>query len=210
MHASSLLTLLTTLPAAMACLGYTGGVPKATGTKSLSAPQYLKKGQVFDAKWVRYDRGVKCSGQSEGGEKDAVFVLEDGATLRNVVIGANQKEGVHCLGACNLEFVWFEDVCEDAISIKGSGTANIIGGDANDYGKVYRSCGNCKGNSKCKRSVHMEGVTAVNGGELIGINTNLGDKATYSNNCYPKTQCQGYNGCDKSNGECEPSKAGKC
>jgi len=130
MHASSLLTLLTTLPAAMACLGYTGGVPKATGTKSLSAPQYLKKGQVFDAKWVRYDRGVKCSGQSEGGEKDAVFVLEDGATLRNVVIGANQKEGVHCLGACNLEFVWFEDVCEDAISIKGSGTANIIGGGA--------------------------------------------------------------------------------
>lgn len=64
------------------------------------------------------------------GEKDAVFVLEDGATLRNVVIGANQKEGVHCLGSCNLEFVWFEDVCEDAISIKGSGIANIIGGGA--------------------------------------------------------------------------------
>jgi hypothetical protein len=52
--------------------------------------------------------------------------------------------------------------------------------DANDYGKVYRSCGNCKGNSKCKRSVHMEGVTAVNGGELIGINTNLGDKVSCS------------------------------
>lgn len=50
--------------------------------------------------------------------------------------------------------------------------------DANDYGKVYRSCGNCKGNSKCKRSVHMEGVTAVNGGELMGINTNLGDKVS--------------------------------
>ncbi|RGP69631.1 pectate lyase [Fusarium sporotrichioides] len=233
MHAPSILAVLSALPSALACLGYTGGVPKATGTKSLSAPRYLKKGEVFDAGWVRYDRGVKCSGQSEGGEKDAVFVLEDGATLRNVVIGANQKEGVHCLGACNLEFVWFEDVCEDAISIKGSGTANIIGGGAykaadkviqhngcghvnivnfyaNDYGKVYRSCGNCKGNSKCKRSVHMEGVTAVNGGELIGINTNLGDKATYKNNCFPKTQCQGYNGCDKSNGECEPTKASKC
>lgn len=25
----------------------------------------------------------------------------------------------------------------------------------------------------------MEGVTAVNGGELIGINTNLGDKVSY-------------------------------
>ncbi|KAL2672276.1 hypothetical protein Neosp_012977 [[Neocosmospora] mangrovei] len=215
----------------MACLGYEGGLPTPTDSKSLSAPQYIKAGQTFDAGWVKYDRGQSCTGQSEGGEADTVFVLEEGATLRNVIIGKNQKEGVYCLGSCNLEFVWFEDVCEDAISIKGDGTANIIGGGAykasdkviqhngcghvnivnfyaNDYGKVYRSCGNCKNN--CARSVHMEGTTAVNGGELIGINTNLGDKATYSNNCYPKVQCQGYNGCDKANGDCEPTKAALC
>lgn len=184
------------------------------------------------------------------GEADTVFVLEDGATLKNVIIGADQKEGVYCLGSCNLEFVWFEKVCEDAISIKGSGTANIIGGGAygaedkviqhngcghvnvinfyaNDYGKVYRSCGNCKGN--CARTVHMEGVTAIDGGELMGINTNMGDKvnmdpqismsptqltrllqATYDNNCYPKVQCQAYDGCDKANGDCEPVKKGEC
>lgn len=68
MHTPSLLPVLAALPAAMACLGYTGGVPKATGSKSLSAPQTLKKGEVFDAGWVRYDRGVKCSGQAEGGK----------------------------------------------------------------------------------------------------------------------------------------------
>lgn len=56
----------------------------------------------------------------------------------------------------------------------------------------------------------MEGVTAVNGGELMGINTNLGDKATYKNNCFPKTQCQGYKGCDKAKGSCEASKAKLC
>jgi hypothetical protein len=190
------------------------------------------------------------------GEADTVFVLEEGATLRNVIIGADQGEGVYCLGSCNLEFVWFEDVCEDAISIKGDGTANIIGGGAyhasdkviqhngcghvnivnfyaNDYGKVYRSCGNCADN--CARTVHMEGTTAVDGGELIGINTNLGDEvrllillnpnisspdthanarsliqATYSNNCFPKVQCQAYEGCDKSEGDCEPEKLGEC
>lgn len=135
-------------------------------------------------------------------------------------------------GSCTLEYVWFEDVCEDAISIKGDGTANIIGGGAfhasdkviqhngcgtvnvvnfyaEDYGKVYRSCGNCKDN--CARTVNMSGVIAKDGGELIGINPNLGDKATYSNNCFDaKTQCQGYEGCDKSNGECEPKKADVC
>ncbi|KAI9150786.1 pectate lyase [Paramyrothecium foliicola] len=232
-YVAALVSVLAALPSAMACLGYTGGIPKATGTKTLKAPQVIKKGQTFDAKWVRYDRGVKCTGQSEGGDKDAVFTLEDGATIKNVIIGANQKEGIHCLGSCNIEFAWFEDVCEDAITIKGGGISNIVGGGAykaadkiiqhngcgqvnvinfyaNDYGKVYRSCGNCKGNKTCKRKVHMEGVTAVKGGELIGINTNLGDKATYSNNCFPKTQCQGYNGCDKSGGECEPKKAKTC
>jgi hypothetical protein len=183
----------------------------------------------------KYDRGSgACKAQTEGGEKDTVFVLEDGATLRNVIIGKDQAEGVYCLGACNLEYVWFEDVCEDAISLKGDGTANIIGGGAyhasdkviqhngcgtvnivnfyvEDYGKVYRSCGNCKGNSNCSRKVNMSGVVAKDGGELIGINTNLGDSATYSNNCFDtKTQCQGYNGCDKANGECEPSKASAC
>ncbi|KAM0715098.1 hypothetical protein Q7P37_009563 [Cladosporium fusiforme] len=231
MHSTSFITFLAALPATLACLAYDKGLPEHTDTKSLSEPQYIKEGEVFDAEWVKYDRGVKCGGQSEGGEADTVFVLEDGATLRNVIIGADQNEGVYCLGSCTLEYVWFEDVCEDAISIKGDGNAKILGGGAyhaddkviqhngcghvdiinfyaEDYGKVYRSCGNCKGN--CARSVHMEGVTAVDGGELMGINTNLGDKATYSNNCFPKTQCQGYEGCDKSNGECEPDKAEKC
>jgi hypothetical protein len=50
---------------------------------------------------------------------------------RNVVIGANQAEGIHCLGPCNLYNVWFEDVCEDAITLKQtSGTTNIVGGGA--------------------------------------------------------------------------------
>lgn len=34
--------------------------------------------------------------QSEGGDSDAVFLLKDGATLKNVIIGKDQSEGVHC------------------------------------------------------------------------------------------------------------------
>ncbi|KAL1589557.1 hypothetical protein WHR41_01626 [Cladosporium halotolerans] len=229
MHSSSFITFLAALPATLACLD--GAMPSSTGSKSLDEPQYIGEGETFDAKFVTYDRGTPCGGQGEGGEADTVFVLEDGATLKNVIIGADQGEGVYCLGSCNLENVWFEDVCEDAISIKGDGTANISGGGAfhaddkviqhngcgsvnienfyaEDYGKVYRSCGNCRDN--CARSVSMTGVTAVDGGELMGINPNLGDRATYSDNCFPKTQCQAYEGCDKSNGDCEPEKAGEC
>lgn len=58
-----------------------------------------------DGAWYRYDRGSgACNEQTEGGDADAVFLLKAGATLRNVIIGANQAEGVHCDGHCNLEF----------------------------------------------------------------------------------------------------------
>jgi hypothetical protein len=61
------------------------------------------------------------------GPADAVFYLHSGATLKNVIIGKNQAEGVHCDGPCTLQFVWFEDVCEDAITIVSSpSSGNII------------------------------------------------------------------------------------
>jgi hypothetical protein len=50
-----------------------------------------------------YGRGVKCTGQAEGGDSDAVFILKDGATLSNVIIGEDQIEGIHCEGSCKLE-----------------------------------------------------------------------------------------------------------
>jgi hypothetical protein len=39
-----------------------------------------------------------CAEQDETGEADAMFILENGATLSNVIIGPNQAEGVHCKG----------------------------------------------------------------------------------------------------------------
>jgi hypothetical protein len=62
---------------------------------------------------AEYDRGVVCpTNPSDTGSTNAVFILEAGATLSNVIIGAKQIEGVHCLGACTLKNVWFREVCE--------------------------------------------------------------------------------------------------
>jgi pectate lyase len=158
------------------------------------------------AAYTRFDRGSgACNGQSEGGDADAVFILQEGATLENVVIGANQAEGVHCLGACTLKNVWFEDVCEDAITIKQkSGTSRIIGGGAknasdkvvqhngggtvvissfyvNNFGKLYRSCGNCK--TQYARHVEITDSWAVSGKLIAGINSNYGDTAKISGLC---------------------------
>ncbi|KAK4665402.1 hypothetical protein QC763_401490 [Podospora pseudopauciseta] len=222
------LTLLATAPTALACLGYTGGLPKATGNVALTAPIYVKAGQVYDGGWRKFDRNPSsCNGQSEGGEKDTAFVVERGGTLRNVIIGKTVGEGVYCKGGgCNLEFIWFEDVCEDAISIKDDrpgDVTNIIGGGAyhasdkviqhngcgrvnvsiinfyaENYGKVYRSCG-----TKCAREVYVEGVTARKGGEVVGITKANGDKATLVNVCTDaKTPCQNYSGPGAKDGAC--------
>lgn len=66
--AGTLATLLAALPTALACLGYEGGLPKATSNKQISAPIYVKSGQVFDGGWAKYDRNpTSCREQQEGG-----------------------------------------------------------------------------------------------------------------------------------------------
>lgn len=56
------------LPATLACNGYTGGLPKAVGTKTNSKVIEVAAGAVFDGAWYKYDRGSgACNGNSEGG-----------------------------------------------------------------------------------------------------------------------------------------------
>lgn len=105
MFPAQLLALASALPVALACLGYEGGVPVATASHSNSAPITVSSGQVYDCGWARYDRGSGACGSGEGGDSDAVFLVQAGGTLRNCIIGKNQMEGVHCLGACNLEYI---------------------------------------------------------------------------------------------------------
>lgn len=103
--------------------------PTPPTTSSLSKAMTIAAGTTFTPPqaYTRYDRGSgACQGQSEGGDSDAVFLLEEGATLSRVTIGANQAEGVHCLGnaierssanaswtiyiigSCTLDHVYFE------------------------------------------------------------------------------------------------------
>lgn len=110
-----------------------GSLPASSGTSALSAAQTIAAGESFDGGMVMFDRGVECSGQAEGGDSDAVFQIEEGGSISNVIIGPNQIEGIHCQGACTLTNVWWSAVCEDAFSIKNQeagATTKINGGGA--------------------------------------------------------------------------------
>ena len=104
----ALLALSSPISAALMKRAFT--LPASKGTETFSAVKSISG--TFDGGMKTYGRGVKCGGQAEGGTADAVFVLKNGATLKNAIIGADQSEGVHCEGSCTIENVWWADVCE--------------------------------------------------------------------------------------------------
>jgi pectate lyase len=177
--------------------------PAATGDRSLSATMDISG--TFDGNLVRFTgTGALGNGSQQEGQ-DALFELAPGATIRNVILGSPAADGIHCQGACTIENVWWEDVGEDAATFRGNsatqemrvscagargaddkvfqhngaGTLTLENITVENFGKLYRSCGNCS--TQFARHIVLRNVTARDGQTLVGLNSNLGDTATFQN-----------------------------
>jgi hypothetical protein len=217
-----------TPPGGTADLGYYPGCAMPTNTQvvQLSATHVVPAGTVFDGQNKVYN--LSGGSQSEG--QPAVFDVQEGATLKNVIIGPLAADGIHCLGNCTLDHVWWQDIGEDAATALGpAGTVmNITCGAAykgsdkafqfngrgemrisNFYvanaGKLVRSCGDCTGNGGPRR-ISVNNVITRDVPTIVGINTNFGDVATIrnltlNNSGTTKTKiCQVYKGVVKGSG----------
>jgi hypothetical protein len=91
----------------------------------------VRSGETFDGDNKRYvaDPDTLGDGSQDEGQQP-VFILEDGARLINVVLGAPAADGIHTQGDVTLENIVWEDVGEDALTIKESGTVVLNGGSA--------------------------------------------------------------------------------
>jgi pectate lyase len=178
------------------------GWPTPTGQQNVSST--IQVSGTMDGKLIRYvgSGDLGDGGQDEG--QDPLFNLANGATLSNVVLGSPAADGVHCAGSCTLRNVSWEDVGEDAATFRGSNATVVVdGGSAagaddkvfqdnraaggsvtirnfrvENFGKLYRSCGNCS--TQAKRDVVISNVTASDGDVIAGININFGDTARLS------------------------------
>lgn len=91
--------------------GQTLNIPARSGSIiSLPAPSVVSGSKDMGNK--EFDRGRACETDVETPGGHPVFILDDGATLSNAIIGIGQVEGIHCRGACTLKNVWFRKVCD--------------------------------------------------------------------------------------------------
>ncbi|KAG7117659.1 pectate lyase E like protein [Verticillium longisporum] len=208
-------------------------IPTRTGNIiSLPRPSYISGAKDFNNQ--EFDRGRSCEFGLDVSVEEPVFVLEDGASISNVIIGARQVYGVSCKGSCTLTNVWFRDVCEDAIAALGTGNVLVKGGGARngagdiirhngrgtvtvdsftvvDSGRLYRSCGDCSNNGGPRnvvvKNVKVSGLKS----ELVGINSNFNDVATVSGSCGTSSKvCQEYRGVAKGSSSYKVTTTANC
>jgi hypothetical protein len=177
--------------------------PTPTGTEEVG--DTIDVSDSFDGQMRRYVGEGSLGGGSQDEGQPAMFELDSGAVLRNVIIGAPAADGVHCRGSCTLENVWWEDVGEDGATLEGSSSSQVMTIDcggakgaadkivqhngpgtviirnftASNFNKLYRSCGNC--DDQYERHVVLENVSALDGSVLVGVNVNYDDSATFTN-----------------------------
>lgn len=133
-------------------------MPDPTGTVIVDKPIVVKAGETFDGGGKHYKAGPSLGdgGRSEG--QKPVFILENGAKLKNLQISG--ADGVHVNGDATVQNVWWRDVGEDALTKKKEGNVRIIGGGALDaHDKVFIVHGG--------GSLSIEGFTAKNFGRLV-------------------------------------------
>ena|SRR6186713_1107376 len=72
--------------------------PKSSG--AVASATAIPVSGTFDGGMKKYERNPDtCKDQSETDEAAAMFILENGATIQNVILGAKQAEGIHCRGS---------------------------------------------------------------------------------------------------------------
>lgn len=173
--------------------------PSYSKVITLTKPIKVGARQTFDCKFVKYQRADKsCNLNVERGGDQAVFLLEEGATLKNCILGYSQ-ESVYCLGTCRVENCHWLQICDEAVSFyMPSGQATVSGCSFSNGGNkalqfngggtvvvnnscfsnvdiAYRSCG--KKCSVSKRAVVFNNIVINGVNTLAGYNHKDGDTA---------------------------------
>ncbi|MBY0204770.1 MULTISPECIES: pectate lyase [Paenibacillus] len=174
--------MLTLLLSAGLVASIFGVMPAAAAPTVVNSTIVVPKGTTYDGQGKTFVANPSTLGDgSQAENQKPVFRLEAGATLKNVIIGAPAADGVHCYGNCNISNVVWQDVGEDALTLKSSGTVNITGGAAyKAYDKVFQMNASGTINIKNFRADDIGKLVRQNGGTSYAVNMTL-DNSNISN-----------------------------
>jgi hypothetical protein len=195
----------TTLETKLAWPTAKGSTVTISGTKSVT---------TYDGGGALHEGTLNDCSIGDQSSTKAIIEVADGGSVSNVIFGKNIGDGIHCLGSCTIDNVWYPYICDDAITINKDGTASKAstisnsgfkgardktiqhnGGDStlnitNVYvevaGKLYRSCGSGGGcTTSAKHTVNISNVVAIGVDQVAGVSEN--DQVTLSNICAFRT-----------------------
>ncbi|HKE96959.1 MAG TPA: pectate lyase [Povalibacter sp.] len=104
----------------------TGATCSSTGSVTVTATIRVTSGTMDGGCRTYNPTSALGTGDQDEGQ-DPAFRVENGATLRNAILGNNGVDGVHFYNGGNLQNFRWTNVGEDAFTIKSSGTVNISG-----------------------------------------------------------------------------------
>ncbi len=121
----------------------TGASCVSTGSVNVSETIYVTSG-VYDGQCRTYNPVSALGNGDQVESPKPVFRVENGATLKNVIIGKNGVDGIHLYNGATLENVTWKKVGADALTVKSEGTyniRNIEGYDAEDkFFQINAAC----------------------------------------------------------------------
>ncbi|HXV31957.1 MAG TPA: pectate lyase [Sinorhizobium sp.] len=138
-------------------------------------------GGVFDGKGATYTASSNLGdgGQSEG--QSPIFILKNGATLKNVNIGENGADGIHVYNGATVENVNWRDVGEDALTVKSPGDVTVIGGSARGAAdKIFQVNADAKIYIKDFDADGFTTLVRTNGGKQLDVDVVI-DGGSFAN-----------------------------
>jgi hypothetical protein len=119
--------------------GSAGSGPVIGDGGTVNATIIVRSGQTYDGQNKRFRAGSALGDGSQSEDQQPVFRVEDGGRLINVVLGAPAADGIHTYGDATLMNIVWEDVGEDALTMKEEGNVVLDGGSAaNGEDKVFQ------------------------------------------------------------------------
>lgn len=140
----------------------TTGCTTIGANTTVNATIIVKSGETYDGQCKRFIAGSALGDGSQDEDQKPVFRVE-GGTLINVVLGAPAADGIHTYGNATLRNITWQDVGEDALTIKESGTVTLDGGSASDgEDKIFQV--------NAASTFRISNFKASNGGKFIRQN----------------------------------------